>query len=65
MPSAKATPTNRRSGTDRRRADRGAPQGPERRVGLEPRKPEVTEVEISESDWARLQDEAARRSARK
>lgn len=46
---------DRRTGADRRKADNGPPKGVrERRVQLEPRKPEVQEVEISPSDWASL-----------
>jgi hypothetical protein len=48
---------DRRSGNDRRKADKGPPAGMrDRRVHLEPRKPEVQEVEISPSDWASLTD---------
>lgn len=47
---------DRRSGTDRRQREQGAPDGHERRVGLEPRRPEVHELSITPSQWAALQD---------
>ena len=40
---------------DRRKVDRGSPTGRERRVGMEPRKPEISEIEISPSEWAELE----------
>lgn len=58
MSAAKAPPIDRRRGSDRRRIDQGPPRGRDRRVGLEPRKPEVIEVDMTDSDWARLQDGA-------
>lgn len=54
--SHEADRTERRSGDDRRRKDVGPPTRHERRRGVEARKPEVTELEISESDWAALTD---------
>jgi hypothetical protein len=42
----------RRTGVDRRQANVGAPNGMERRVGQEPRRVEVQEVDLSASDWA-------------
>lgn len=46
---------DRRSGRDRRQVDLGPPPGVrERRVSVEPRKPEVVEREISPSEWASL-----------
>jgi hypothetical protein len=46
-------PSERRTGVDRRKADSGPPKGMrERRISLEPRKPEVQEVDLSASDWA-------------
>lgn len=49
--------TDRRSGADRRKVDKGPPAGVrERRVQMEPRQPDVQEVEISPSDWASLTD---------
>ncbi len=51
------TRPDRRSGGDRRKEDKGPPKGMrDRRINLEPRKPEVREVEISPSDWASLTD---------
>lgn len=50
-------PYERRSGTDRRKVDRGPPDGRERRVTLEPRKPIVMEIEMSASEWARLNEQ--------
>jgi hypothetical protein len=47
--------SERRTGRDRRKADRGSPTGRERRVGMEPRKPEISEIEISPSEWAELE----------
>jgi hypothetical protein len=47
-------PIDRRSGVDRRRIDKGPPHGRERRVGMEPRKPEVVEIEVTPSEWAAL-----------
>ena len=45
---------DRRTGGDRRRADKG-PQGRrERRVGIEPRRPEVSEVEPTPAEWEAL-----------
>jgi hypothetical protein len=57
--SSKNTPAaprhDRRTGVDRRKVDQGPPKGTrDRRVHVEPRKPEVSEVEISPSDWASL-----------
>jgi hypothetical protein len=47
---------DRRSGVDRRKVDKGPPNGIDRRKSIEPRKPEVQEVQISPSDWARLEE---------
>lgn len=47
-------PQERRSGSDRRRSDAGPPAGRERRVGMEPRKPDVREIEMTPSEWAAL-----------
>ena len=44
---------DRRSGKDRRKNDRGLPRGiAERRRAIEPRKPEVVELDLTESQWA-------------
>lgn len=45
----------RRSGRDRRQAEQGPPNGIERRKGIEPRQPEVREIELSASEWAQLE----------
>ncbi|MFT3666899.1 hypothetical protein [Piscinibacter sp.] len=49
--------TERRSGRDRRQADQGPPAGRDRRVSVEPRKPEISEVEITPSEWRALEEE--------
>lgn len=49
----------RRSGKDRRRVDLRLPGEHERRRSVEPRKPEVRELELSESQWAGLQARGA------
>lgn len=46
----------RRTGDDRRRRDIGPPGRHERRRGVEARKPEVVELDLSESEWAALSD---------
>ncbi|MGK2900973.1 MAG: hypothetical protein ACSLE9_20175 [Burkholderiaceae bacterium] len=46
----------RRSGEDRRRLDGRPPGKHERRRGLEPRGPEVVELEMSSSEWMTLSD---------
>lgn len=58
--STSASAAERRSGRDRRKADKGSPHGRERRVGMEPRKPEISEVEISPSEWAALEEDLLR-----
>ena len=55
-PAPKPDP-NRRTGIDRRKADKGPPGGRERRVSLEPRKPDVVERELTPSEWAVLQEQ--------
>ena len=42
---------DRRSGADRRRVDSGLPRKYERRRGVEPRRPEVVELEMSDSEF--------------
>jgi hypothetical protein len=42
---------------DRRKVDKGPPGGRERRVSLEPRKPDVIERELTPSEWATLQEQ--------
>jgi hypothetical protein len=46
--------TERRSGKDRRLVDTGPHGRHERRRHLEPRRPEVVELELSDSEWAEL-----------
>ncbi|QTN23266.1 hypothetical protein HZ992_24700 [Rhizobacter sp. AJA081-3] len=48
----------RRSGTDRRRADKGPPGRVDRRRVVEPRKPEVAELDVSDSEWGALTEQA-------
>jgi hypothetical protein len=45
---------DRRSGLDRRVQDKGPPGKSDRRRLIEARKPEVVELELSDSDWAAL-----------
>jgi hypothetical protein len=56
QPPGARPPVERRSGGDRRKIDKGPPRGRERRVQMEPRKPEVAEVEVTPSEWAALHD---------
>lgn len=51
---AKAATVERRSGKDRRAADAAPPKGRERRRTAEPRKPEVTEIDMTVSQWGQL-----------
>jgi hypothetical protein len=55
-PVASAAPATaeRRSGKDRRVVDIPPPKGRERRRTAEPRKPEVTEIDMTQSQWGRL-----------
>lgn len=55
--SAKTT-TDRRSGRDRRQVDKGPPGRAERRRVAEPRKPEVAELDMTESEWGALAQES-------
>lgn len=48
--------SDRRSGRDRRQADLTPPGGRERRRNVEPRQPEVVEIELTLSQWASLHD---------
>ena len=45
---------DRRGGPDRRREDLGPPGKHERRRGIESRKPDVLEREMSDSEWTAL-----------
>jgi len=47
----------RRAGEDRRKVDVGPPGKADRRRSLEPRKPEVVELDMSDSDWTALSQE--------
>jgi hypothetical protein len=44
-------PLDRRCGKDRRQREGPPPGGWERRRGIEPRKPEVIEMELTPSQW--------------
>jgi hypothetical protein len=56
LPRSQAVPAvERRSGRDRRQRDSGPPDGWERRRSVEARKPEVTELEFTPSQWGVLQ----------
>ena len=46
---------DRRSGVDRRKVDVGPPGNLERRRSLESRKPDVIEIEMTNSEWGALQ----------
>jgi hypothetical protein len=50
----------RRSGNDRRQQDIGPPGKIDRRKTVEARKPEIIEVELSETEWALLFGSAER-----
>ena len=50
--------SERRSGTDRRRADKGPPGRVDRRRVVEPRKPEVAELDVSDSEWGAPTEQA-------
>jgi hypothetical protein len=51
------SPGDRRSGRDRRQKDAGLPNGRERRRNVEARRPDVAEIEMTPSQWARLHAE--------
>lgn len=56
-PEPTSPPTERRAGPDRRSVDAPPPGGKrDRRRGLEARKPEVVELDMSPSDWAALSE---------
>jgi hypothetical protein len=46
---------DRRSGQDRRRVEQGPPGSRDRRRLVEPRRPEVAEIELSPGEWEALQ----------
>jgi len=56
MPDAKKnlSGADRRSGVDRRKIDAELVGRRDRRRGLESRKPEVAELDMSDSDWSAL-----------
>jgi len=54
----------RRSGTDRRCIELERNGRPERRVRVEARKPEVTELILSDSEWQTLDPAPAKRKTR-
>jgi hypothetical protein len=53
-------PMDRRSGSDRRGVDAPPPGKRERRRGLEARKPEVVELDMTNSEWAALNQEPSK-----
>jgi hypothetical protein len=59
------TGTERRSGKDRRQGDKGPPGRVDRRRVVEPRKPEVAELNLSDSEWGALTDAAFTPPAKK
>jgi hypothetical protein len=56
-PDHKPREGDRRSGVDRRKVDAGPPTRHERRRNLESRKPDVVEIEMSNSEWGALAHE--------
>lgn len=54
-----AKDTDRRSGDDRRHVEGNPPGRHERRRGVESRKPEVLELDMSNSEWAALAEPPA------
>ena len=56
VPEGKSGGGDRRSGLDRRKVDLGPPAGkPERRRSVEARKPEVVELDMTNSEWTALE----------
>lgn len=53
-PGSKPITKDRRSGTDRRKVDILRPGLPDRRRAVDARKPEVTEIEMTNSEWTAL-----------
>jgi hypothetical protein len=51
---AKPNHTERRSGQDRRRVEQGPPGLRDRRRQVEPRRPDVAEIELSADEWEAL-----------
>lgn len=62
-----ATPViDRRAGRDRRHVDVALPVGQrDRRRGLEARRPEVVEIDMSPSEWAALTESPATKTSKK
>lgn len=54
-------PTDRRSGKDRRHVDQGPPGRHDRRRSVEPRQPQVSELDMSPSQWGALIDDDEQR----
>jgi formate dehydrogenase assembly factor FdhD len=48
------TPVDRRSGQDRRQAESDSPIPNERRVTIEPRQPEVVEIQVTPEEFTAL-----------
>ena len=59
-----STTLERRSGTDRRHVELERHGRPERRVRVEARKPEVTELILSDSEWQALDPAPAARKTK-
>ena len=56
---SQAVAVERRLGNDRRRRDSAPPASWERRRSIEPRKPEVVEMEMTPSQWDALDGSAS------
>jgi len=54
MQSTPKAPVNRRNGQDRRQAVSESPTPNERRVTIEPRQPEVVEIQVSPEEFRAL-----------
>ena len=48
---------DRRSGVDRRKEDKGPPGKVERRRSIESRKPDISEIHMTSSEWGALTQE--------
>lgn len=53
---AEAADKDRRAGKDRRQKELAPPGGRERRRNLEPRKPDVAEIDLTSSQWDALNE---------
>lgn len=58
IPTTHPPTVDRRSGQDRRKKDMDPPGGRERRRSVEPRRPEVVEIDLTPSQWAALDEPA-------